>query len=59
MSGGSVGRDAYSGMRERELLGIRRGGRHCDLDAAHGDADQGCNLQQLEADGAACGVGEP
>ena len=35
---------------------VRAGGGHGDLDPAHAEPDQGADLQQLQADGAAGGV---
>src|SRR3712207_5908868 len=59
MSGSSGrGGGAQSRMGEGELARVWMCRGHGELDAADGDADQGADLQQLEADAAACGLGE-
>ena len=45
-------------MNKGELVLIRVGRGHGDLDTAGGDPDQGADLEQGEADGAAGGLGE-
>src|ERR1700741_2801606 len=45
-------------MGESEFILPRTGGSHGDLDASHADTNQGTEFQQLEADGAAGGLGE-
>ena len=45
-------------MSEGELILPRVGGGHGELDAADGDPHQGADFEELEADGAAGGVGE-
>src|SRR6476469_1760164 len=45
-------------MGEGELVLIGAGRGHRELDAAHADPDEGADLQELQADGAAGGLGE-
>src|SRR3974390_1506161 len=55
-SGGcSLGQAAGSAT---PVVGPRTSGGHCDLDAADADAYQRTDLEELETDGAAGGVGE-
>src|SRR5512132_862212 len=58
VSGSSAAGVAEEGLGEGErvLMGEGRGHRH--LDAADADADQGTDFQQLQANGAAGGLGE-
>src|SRR5712675_1283530 len=52
-------RGAKRGVSEPPVALPRMAGGHGDFDAADGDADQGADLEELEADRAAGGVGQP
>ena len=52
------GRRLRGGLRRGPSLGGRTSRRHGDLDAADADANERADLEQLETDGAAGGLGE-
>ena len=55
----SLGRGALSGVRQSELVGIRTGRCHGDLDTALRDAELGADLEKLQPDRAVSRVGKP
>ena len=55
---GSDGRAVERGPCGTKDIGVGKRRGHRELDPADADANLGTDLEQLQADGAACGVGE-
>ena len=55
---GSESRAVERGPGCSKDIGVGKGRGHRELDSADADTDLGADLEQLQADGAACGISE-